>query len=68
MRMVVPMDDLDGATWINLTGSSGHAFSEHYTDQTDLWVAGETRDWPFTPEAVEEAGEDRLTLEPASAP
>jgi penicillin amidase len=68
MRMVVPMDDLDGATWINLTGASGHAFSEHYTDQTDLWVAAETRAWPFTPAAVDEATEARLTLEPGSGP
>lgn len=66
MRMVVPMDDLDAATWINLTGVSGHAFHPHYTDQTDRWARGETLPWAFTPDAVEAAGEDVLTLTPGS--
>ena len=38
MRMVVSLADLDDSRWINLTGVSGHAFNDHYTDQTDLWV------------------------------
>lgn len=65
MRMVVPMDDPDAATWINLTGVSGHAFHPHYTDQTDKWARGETLPWAFTQDAVEEAGEDVLTLTPS---
>ena len=34
MRMVVNLKDLDKSRWINLTGASGHAYSDHYTDQT----------------------------------
>ncbi len=64
MRMVVSLADLDDSRWVNLTGVSGHAFSDHYTDQTDLWAEGETLPWPFGREAVEAAGEDTLTLEP----
>ncbi|MFD0808279.1 penicillin acylase family protein [Nocardioides caeni] len=64
MRMVVPMDDLDAARWINLTGVSGHAFHPHYTDQTDLWARGDTLPWAFGEDAVEDAGEDVLTLQP----
>jgi penicillin amidase len=64
MRMVVSLADLDDSTWVNLTGASGHAFSSHYTDQTDLWADGETLPWDFTKEAVEEAGEESLTLRP----
>ena len=64
MRMVVSLEDLDDSTWVNLTGASGHAFHEHYTDQTDLWAAGETRRWEFSPEAVDEQAEDVLVLEP----
>lgn len=64
MRMIVPMDDLDAARWINLTGVSGHAFHEHSTDQTDLWARGETLPWVFSQDAVEAAGEDVLTLVP----
>ena len=47
MRMVVSLADFDDSRWINLTGVSGHPFSAHYTDQTDLWVAG--RDAPRGP-------------------
>jgi penicillin amidase len=65
MRMVIPLDDLDEARWINLTGTSGHAYNSHYTDQTDLWVEGETLPWVFSRDAVEAAGEDELTLVPA---
>ena len=65
MRMVVSLEDFDDSRWINLTGVSGHAFSDHYTDQTELWVAGETLPWPFSRDAVESATEDTLTLVPA---
>jgi penicillin amidase len=64
MRMVVSMADLDASTWVNLTGASGHAFSEHYTDQTDLWAEGRTLPWAFTSAAIEESTEDTLTLWP----
>jgi penicillin amidase len=65
MRMVVSMADLDSSTWVNLTGVSGHAFSDHYVDQTDLWVAGKTLPWAYSRDAVEAAAEDTLTLKPA---
>lgn len=65
MRMVVSLADFDDSRWINLTGVSGHPFDKHYTDQTDLWLQGETLAWPFSRGAVEAAAEDTLTLEPA---
>ncbi len=64
MRMIIPLDDLDGARWINLTGASGHAYADQYADQTDLWVRGETLPWLFSRAAVEAAGEHVLTLRP----
>lgn len=64
MRMVVSLDDLDDSRWVNLTGVSGHPFHEHYTDQTDLWARGETLPWPFSADAVDDAEEHSLTLEP----
>jgi penicillin amidase len=64
MRMIVPLDDLDAARWINLTGVSGHAFHDHYVDQTDLWARGETLPWVFSEDEVEDAAEDTLTLVP----
>jgi penicillin amidase len=65
MRMVVSLADLDASTWVNLTGASGHAFNDHYTDQTDLWADGETLPWRFSSPAVEDAAEGTLTLRPA---
>jgi penicillin amidase len=65
MRMVVSRADFDDSRWINLTGVSGHPASSHYTDQTELYVDGETLPWAFSREAVEAAAEDRLVLTPA---
>ncbi|MFB7336432.1 penicillin acylase family protein [Streptomyces adustus] len=64
MRMVVNLADLDKSKWINLTGASGHAFSAHYTDQTDKWAAGELLPWSFTQKAVEASTSDTLELKP----
>ena len=63
MRMVVSLEDFDDSRWINLTGVSGHPFSEHYVDQTDLWVEGETLPWYFSRDRFDEG--DTLTLVPA---
>jgi penicillin amidase len=67
MRMVVSLADLDDSRWVNLTGASGHAFSAHYVDQTELWVEGRTLPWLFSRERVEAAGEDTLTLVPSGS-
>jgi len=68
MRMVVSLADLDDSRWINLTGVSGHAFNDHYTDQTDLWVEGKTLPWVFSREEVQVAGVETLILEPGDSP
>ncbi|GIG19728.1 penicillin amidase [Cellulomonas chitinilytica] len=65
MRMVVDLGDLDSSTWVNLTGTSGHPASVHYTDQFDAWAHGRTFPWPFTPAATSADATDRLTLTPA---
>ncbi|MEU0147321.1 penicillin acylase family protein [Streptomyces sp. NPDC006288] len=62
MRMVVNVGDWDKSRWINLTGASGHAFSAHYTDQTDKWVDGELLDWSYTADGVDGSTVDTLTL------
>ncbi|NEB03141.1 penicillin acylase family protein [Streptomyces sp. SID13726] len=64
MRMVVNLGDLDKSKWINLTGASGHAYSAHYTDQTDKWVKGELLDWAFSDAAVDKSTNDTLVLKP----
>ena len=64
MRMVVDLDDLERSRWVNLTGASGHATSQHYRDQTSLWAQGRTLPWAFGRGAVRRAAEDRLVLRP----
>jgi penicillin G amidase len=66
MRMVVSLADWDESRWINLTGVSGHPASAHYSDQTELFVDGETLPWAWSRGAVEEAVEDRLVLAPTA--
>ncbi len=64
MRMVVSLENFDDSRWINLTGASGHAFHDNYTDQTERFVDGDTLAWPYSREAVEGSEEDTLTLVP----
>jgi penicillin amidase len=64
MRQVIDLGDLDASTWVNLTGSSGHAYHQHYGDQISAWLSGEQYPWPFTRAAVDDAAQERLTLTP----
>ena len=65
MRMVVDLSDFDASTWIHLTGASGHAFDEHYIDQTPDWAAGIQRSWAYSAKAVTAAAVHTLVLTPA---
>jgi penicillin amidase len=64
MRMLVDLGDPDASRWVNQSGVSGHAYSPHYDDQTDLWASN--RMWPFVSSraAVEARTTDRLRLVP----
>ncbi|MFS0853373.1 penicillin acylase family protein [Microbacterium sp. 179-I 3D4 NHS] len=64
MRMVVDLSDFDASTWIHLTGASGHAFHQHYVDQTEDWAAGIQRPWAFSAAAVKRSTVDTLVLSP----
>jgi len=66
MRMIVDLSDFDASGWNHLTGASGHAFHKNYVDQIETWQRIETTPWAFTPEAVDAATTDTLTLVPAS--
>jgi penicillin amidase len=66
MRMVVDLSDFDASTWIHLTGASGHAFDEHYTDQTEDWASGVQRPWAYSADAVDAATVNTLVLTPAN--
>ncbi|WP_181273382.1 penicillin acylase family protein [Brevibacterium oceani] len=64
MRQIVDLSNFDRSNWINLTGASGHAYHPHYDDQTNDWAANVNRPWPYSPQAVDAAAEETLTLEP----
>ncbi|WP_396652595.1 penicillin acylase family protein [Microbacterium sp. Se5.02b] len=64
MRMVIDLADFDASTWNHLTGASGHAFHEHYTDQTADWAAGLQKPWAYSEKAVQAATVDTLVLAP----
>ncbi|MFF6887367.1 penicillin acylase family protein [Streptomyces sp. NPDC012421] len=64
MRMVVNVGDWDRSRWINLSGASGHAYHDNYTDQTDAWARGELYDWAYGKAAVDAAAKDTLVLKP----
>lgn len=65
MRMVVDLADLDSSTWVNFTGNSGHPGSGHYTDQFAAWAEGRAFPWPFSEDAVRDAGTATRVLQPA---
>lgn len=64
MRQIVDLGNFDSSQWINLTGTSGHAFHPNYADQTDDWAANINRPWPFSPQAIDSASKDVLLLNP----
>jgi penicillin amidase len=64
MRMVVDLSNLDGSRWIALTGESGHAFSDHYADQFDLWREGLTLPMHWDEKTIRLEARDILVLRP----
>jgi penicillin amidase len=64
MRMLVDLGALDGSRWVNQSGVSGHAFSAHYDDQTELWATNRMLPFVSSRGAVETATADRLELQP----
>lgn len=63
-RAVMDVANWDASTWLNLTGASGHAFHKHYTDQAEVWAAGEQYAWAFSSEATDRLAKDTLILTP----
>lgn len=65
MRMIVDLSDLDASRSVIPTGQSGHPYHPHYDNEIPLWLDGEYHPMLFSRQAVENAAEDVLTLEPA---
>jgi penicillin amidase len=64
MRMLVDLGDLDASRWVNQSGVSGHAFSRHYDDQTELWATNRMLPFVSSRAAVAAGPVTRLELVP----
>lgn len=65
MRWVASLENPDNDLAVLPGGQSGHPWDDHYDDQLDLYLAGETRAVPWADKAVEAATVSRLELVPA---
>jgi len=66
MRMIVDLANLDNSRWVQLTGNSGHAFDEHYSDQFELWRTGRYLPMWFSRNAVTDKARHTLLLRPGT--
>jgi penicillin amidase len=65
-RMIVDLSDFDASMGVLAPGQSGHPASPHFRDLLEPWGRGEHHPVPFSRQAVEEAAEGTLRLEPGS--
>ncbi|MGA8503642.1 MAG: penicillin acylase family protein [Candidatus Sulfotelmatobacter sp.] len=63
-RFTANLADLDQSTLNIVTGQGGNFLSPYYMDQWKAWYEGSTFTLPFTPQAVQATGANRLVLEP----
>ena len=66
MRMLIDLGELDDSRWVNQSGASGHAFSDTYDDQLELWATNRMWKFAFTEAAVRQAGVETLRLRPTT--
>ena len=66
MRMALDVGDWDRSLFSLPGGQSGNPLSPHYRDLLPAWLAGAGVPIPWTPEAIEAATVETLTLKPTS--
>ncbi|MCA9941708.1 MAG: penicillin acylase family protein, partial [Anaerolineales bacterium] len=64
MRMIVDLSNLDDSFSVIPTGQSGHPYNKHYDDEIALWLNGQYHPMRFSEEAVQQAVQDHLVLQP----
>lgn len=64
LRMVIPLDDLDGMQIIAPMGQSGQPGHKHYDDMIKGWLKGELVHLPSSRGQVEAAAVSEMTLSP----
>ncbi|MFD2169282.1 penicillin acylase family protein [Tumebacillus lipolyticus] len=63
-RFVIDMNKIDGAKDVLTMGASAQLGSDHYQDQTEMWLEGRYKTMHFTEQDVKENGERTLVLQP----
>ncbi len=63
-RTVIDLSNLDNSCIVLPTGQSGNPFSPYYTDQVELYNAGQYRTVAFSREAVDRSARSNLVLQP----
>ncbi len=66
-RVVWDLADLDRSVGVVPAGVSGNPGSAHWNDQAPLFIAGRTKELPFSPAAVDAAAVASLSLDPGLA-
>jgi penicillin amidase len=64
LRMVVPLNDLDGMQIVATIGQSGQPGQRHYDDMVRPWLKGQLLSLPCSPARVQAGAESELTLTP----
>jgi len=65
-RMVIDLADVERSRFVLAGGQSGNPLSPHHADLLALWLRGDGIPIAWSPEAVDAALADRLTLEPGA--
>lgn len=65
MKMAVDFADLDNSRWVNQSGTSGHAFHPHYSDQFGMILANDLYRWAWSRPADPDGELDTLILRPS---
>ena len=64
LRMVAPLDDLEGMQILATIGQSGQPGHRHYDDMVERWLAGELIPLPFSDEGASNTAETEMILTP----
>jgi penicillin amidase len=63
-RQIVDLGNLDASRFMHTLGQSGSPLSPHYSDLLERWQRVEYLPMDFSPQAVDAAAREKLTLEP----
>ena len=64
LRMIVDLGDFRNSITVHTTGQSGHAYDPHYIDMADLWRNIQYYPMLWNEQAIVNAGDDHLVLNP----